>query len=92
MTDIIILLNGNHCPLRSEDKDVANFLKYIKDAMRRAIDDPAHYMEVGTTMLLSKNILGFYTRPVVETAADKAVRLLEKAAESTQEGDEWKGQ
>lgn len=91
MTDIIILLNGSYCPLRLADKEVADFIKHIKKAMVRSATDPDDYIETDTTLILSKYIIGYYTRPVVETPSEKAARLMEESANSNREGDEWKG-
>lgn len=76
MTDII-LLNGNHCPVRVADSEVRDMCENIKKVMGTARKDPSYFIEFDkTTFLLAKDIIGYYARPVVETQRRRLLNFL----------------
>ena len=92
MTDIIVIVNGSPIPIRVNDKDVKVVTDQLDDAMKESKKGGTSitYFKIGTACMTIANINGYYCKNVVETASDKAVRLLEQALKSNKEGEEWK--
>lgn len=92
MTELIILLDGNFASVKVNDKDVNTITEQLKDIMRGKVDPVNKIYTIGHITVLLNRVIGYYTRPVVETAQDKLVKILEKTVEADgwKDGEDWK--
>lgn len=78
-------------PIRSADENVEKYIDTVEAAIKSGMKDPTHYIKMGTVgFVVSKNIQGYYTRPVIETAQERVLKKIEKTMSEVDNGDSWK--
>lgn len=88
--EVVIMLNGNFCSIPTKYSEVEKISKMIIDAVKAGMNDPYHYLNYNGFFVFSKHIVGFYFREPVVSYQKKAMDLLEKAVDGTDDADSWK--
>lgn len=85
--DLIVLLNGNFLPIATLTSKKNTMQNSLVAAYKAGQKDPNHFINFGDSVIISKNIVGWYFRPHGGTVTEQVLELLKK---QTSDGDDWK--